>query len=302
MSKVRKAVFPAAGYGTRFLPATKAQPKEMLPIVDTPAIQYVIEEALAAGLDDILVITGRGKRAIEDHFDRAPELEQAILRAGKEHLADLVRETADLADLHYVRQKEQLGLGHAVLQARLHVGDAPFAVLLGDDLIESPTPAIGDLLAVHEDTGAPVVAVERVPPERIHAYGVVDALPVPGRPGVFGVRGLVEKPDPSRAPSDLGIVGRYVLIPAVFDLLQQQTPGAGGEIQLTDALAGLLERGPLYAVELKGRRYDIGDRLGYLMATVDFALKRPDVGGPFARFLVRRAAELAPAVEPVHRG
>lgn len=292
MPKVRKAVFPAAGYGTRFLPATKAQPKEMLPIVDTPAIQYAIEEALAAGLDDVLVVTGRGKRAIEDHFDRAPELEQAVRRSGKGHLADLVRETADLTDLYYVRQKEQLGLGHAVLQAWRHVGRESFAVLLGDDLIDAEEPAIGDLLAVHEQTNAPILAVERVPSERIQSYGVVDARPVPGQPGVFEVRGLVEKPSPSEAPSDLGIVGRYVLPPEVFEVLQGQAPGAGGEVQLTDALAQLVKRGPMYAVLLKGRRYDVGDRLGYLMATVDFALRRPDLGESFAKFLRQRVEAL----------
>lgn len=291
---VRKAVFPAAGFGTRFLPATKAQPKEMLPIVDKPAIQYGIEEALAAGLDDILVITGRGKRAIEDHFDRNPELEAAIRRSGKADLLDVVQQTADMVDLYFVRQKEQLGLGHAVLQARRHVGNAPFAVLLGDDLIWSKTPAIGQLVQAYERYGAPVVAVERVPRDRISSYGVVDVEPEPLEPGVFRVRHLVEKPDSDRAPSDLGVVGRYVLVPEIFEMLATQGPGAKGEIQLTDALERLAQDGPLVAVEFEGVRYDTGDKLGYLKAQVDFALRRPELRAEFAEFLRMRVRDEVP--------
>ncbi|MCL6596669.1 MAG: UTP--glucose-1-phosphate uridylyltransferase GalU [Firmicutes bacterium] len=292
--RVRKAVFPAAGLGTRFLPATKAQPKEMLPIVDTPCIQFAIEEALASGLDDMLVVTGRGKRAIEDHFDRAPELERAVARSGKDDLLDLVRQTADLVDLHFVRQKEPLGLGHAVLQARRHVGDEPFAVILGDDLIWSERPAIGQLLAVYERYGTPVVAVERVARERTGAYGIVAVAPEPLAPGVWEVEGLVEKPDPEQAPSDLAVVGRYVLVPEVFDLLAAQGPGAKGEIQLTDALEALRRRRRLVAVEFEGVRYDTGDKLGYLKANVDFALRRADLGAEFAAFLRERVAALSP--------
>lgn len=294
---VRKVVFPAAGFGTRFLPATKAQPKEMLPIVDTPCIQFAIEEALASGLDDMLVITGRGKRAIEDHFDRAPELEHAVELSGKGDLLDLVRQTADLVDLHFVRQKQALGLGHAVLQARRHVGREPFAVILGDDLIFSDRPAIGQLLDVYARYGAPVVAVERVPRERTGAYGIVDVAPEPLEPGVWEVRGLVEKPDPAVAPSTLAVVGRYVLVPEVFDLLSAQGPGAKGEIQLTDALESLRRSQRMVAVEFEGIRYDTGDKMGYLKANVDFALRHPELGAEFARFLQDRAADLRGAQE-----
>jgi len=292
---VRKVVFPAAGFGTRFLPATKAQPKEMLPIVDTPSIQFAIEEALESGLDDMLVVTGRGKRAIEDHFDRAPELEHAVERSGKRDLLEIVRETADLVDLHFVRQKEALGLGHAVLQARRHVGSEPFAVILGDDLIWSDgRPAIGQLLDVFARYGAPVVAVERVPRERTGSYGIVDVDPTPVAPGVWEVRGLVEKPDPSVAPSTLAVVGRYVLVPEIFELLAGQGPGAKGEIQLTDALESLRRGRRMLALEFEGVRYDTGDKLGYLKATVDFALRHPDLGDAFAAFLRERAAALDP--------
>jgi UTP--glucose-1-phosphate uridylyltransferase len=291
-SAVRKVVFPAAGFGTRFLPATKAQPKEMLPIVDTPCIQFAIEEALASGLDDMLVITGRGKRAIEDHFDRAPELEHAVERSGKDDLLDLVRQTADLVDLHFVRQKDALGLGHAVLQARRHVGHEPFAVILGDDLIWSEEPAIGQLLDVYERYGAPVVAVERVPPERTGSYGIVDIAPEPLEPGLWELRGLVEKPDPAHSPSNLAVVGRYVLVPEIFDLLASQGPGAKGEIQLTDALESLRRRRRMLALEFRGVRYDTGDKMGYLKANVDFALRHPDLGPEFAAFLRARAASL----------
>jgi UTP--glucose-1-phosphate uridylyltransferase len=295
--RVRKAVFPAAGFGTRFLPATKAQPKEMLPIVDTPAIQFAIEEALSSGLDDILVVTGRNKRAIEDHFDRNPDLENAIVRSGKSDLLDIVQRTSDLVDLHFVRQKEQLGLGHAVLQARRHVGQEPFAVILGDDLIWSEEPAIGQLVDVYQRYGAPVVAVERVPQERVSAYGIVDVDPEPIEPGLYRVRHLVEKPDPPKAPSRLGVVGRYVLVPRVFDLLAVQAPGAKGEIQLTDALEALCQEGPLLALEFRGVRYDTGDKMGYLKATVDFALRRPDLREDFLTFLRQRVGELD--AEPV---
>ncbi len=289
---VHKVVFPAAGFGTRFLPATKAQPKEMLPIVDTPCIQFAIEEALASGLDDMLVVTGRGKRAIEDHFDRAPELEHAVERSGKGDLLDLVRQTADLVDLHFVRQKDALGLGHAVLQARRHVGREAFAVILGDDLIWSEEPAIGQLLDVYARYGAPVVAVERVPADLTGSYGIVDVGPEAVEPGLWEVRGLVEKPDPAAAPSNLAVVGRYVLVPEIFDLLAAQGPGAKGEIQLTDALEALRRQRRLLALEFRGVRYDTGDKMGYLKANVDFALRHPDLGTEFAAFLRERAASL----------
>lgn len=286
--RIRKAVIPAAGLGTRFLPATKAQPKEMLPIVDTPTIQYVIEEAVASGIEDILIITGRGKRAIEDHFDRAPDLEELLLRQGRADLLEEVRRISALADLHFVRQKEPLGLGHAVLQARRHVGDEPFAVLLADDLIDAEVPALAQMLARYRGGG--VVAVERVPRERISAYGIID----PGRSEgpLHEVRDLVEKPPATEAPSDLGVVGRYLLDPEIFDILAALEPGVGGEIQLTDALRLLNRRKPLYALEFTGRRYDIGEKTGFIQATVDLALKRPELRSAVLEYLRRILAEV----------
>ncbi len=281
--KARKAVFPVAGLGTRFLPATKAQPKEMLPLVDKPMIQYAVEEAVASGLTEIILVTGRNKRAIEDHFDAAFELEYYLQDRGKvEELAE-IKTISELASVSYVRQKEPLGLGHAILCARPLVGEEPFAVFLGDDLIVAQTPCMRQLLAVFERYTGPVLAVERVPRDQLSRYGVI--RPKPLGDNVYEVLDLVEKPAPHEAPSDLAIIGRYVLTPDVFPVLAETRPGAGGEIQLTDALGALRRARPLYALEFEGKRYDTGDKLGFLKATVEFALARPDLAEPFRAYL-----------------
>lgn len=281
--KVRKAVFPAAGLGTRFLPATKAQPKEMLPIVDKPAIQYAVEEAVASGIEAIIIVTGRGKDAIENHFDRSVELEQFLTVQGKEDLLEEVRKISDLVAFWYVRQKAPLGLGHAVLVARDLVGDEPFAVLLADDLIDGPVPAIRQISEVFDRHHASVLAVCPVPSEETSSYGIVVGRPI--AEGVYQVTDLVEKPSPEEAPSNLGIVGRYILTPQIFEELQQTAPDARGEIQLTNGLKRLLRREKVYAVELKGRRHDTGSKLGFLRATVELALKRSDIGKAFQEYL-----------------
>ena len=283
---VRKAVLPAAGYGTRFLPATKAQPKETLPIVDRPAIQYMVEEADRAGLDDLLIITGRNKQPIEDHFDRNPELEDVLREKGKEAELEEILRLARFR-VHYVRQAEQLGLGHAVLQARQHVGDQPFAVLLGDDIIDPAEKFLERMLAVFERTGRPVVAVMPVPEDQVHLYGVVSPVAggQPSEDGVHQVDDLVEKPDAEDAPSNLAIIGRYVLTPDIFEVLAETEPGRGGEIQLTDALRTLAGREPILAVEFDGARHDVGDKLGFLKATVALAAERPDLAPDFLEWL-----------------
>jgi len=282
--KVRKGVFPAAGLGTRFLPATKAQPKEMLPLVDKPMIQYVVEEAVASGLSEIIVVTGRGKRAIEDHFDAAFELEYYLNDRGKVEELAQIKTISELASVSYVRQKEPLGLGHAILCARALVGDEPFAVFLGDDIIgNASVPCMRQLLDVSDRHQGPVIAVERVPRERIHQYGVIAARLIEAR--VHEILDLVEKPKAQDAPSDLAIIGRYVLPPEIFEILAETKADARGEIQLTDALRKLRARRPMYAVEFEGRRYDTGDKLGFLKATVEFALARPDLGQEFRAYL-----------------
>ncbi|HEY8370741.1 MAG TPA: UTP--glucose-1-phosphate uridylyltransferase GalU, partial [Thermodesulfobacteriota bacterium] len=273
--RIRKAVFPAAGLGTRFLPATKASPKEMLPLVDKPLIQYGVEEAIASGIDQIILVTGRGKTAIEDHFDVSKELEMLLDEKGKRQLLREVREISSMADFAYVRQKEALGLGHAILCARNLVGDEPFAVFLGDDVIDSRTPAMRQLIDVYRRHRATVLAVVRVPRAQISAYGVIDPERM-GEPGLYRVRDLVEKPSIDRAPSELAVIGRYVLTPGIFAKLAETKPGKGGEIQLTDGLRALLADEPIYALEVEGERYDAGDKLGFLKATVSFAMKRPE--------------------------
>lgn len=286
--RVRKAVFPAAGLGTRFLPATKAQPKEMLPLVDKPTIQYVVEEAVASGISEIIIVTGRNKRAIEDHFDAAFELEYYLNDRGKMEELAQIKTISELASVCYVRQKEPLGLGHAILCARPLVGDEPFAVFLGDDIIGgAPRPCMRQLLDVFEQHQGPVIAVERVPRERIHQYGVIAGTPVDGAVGgrVYQIRDLVEKPRPEEAPSELAIIGRYVLTPDVFDILAETVPDRRGEIQLTDGLRRLRQRRPMYALEFEGKRYDTGDKLGFLKATVEFALARPDLADEFRAYL-----------------
>ncbi|HXH82763.1 MAG TPA: UTP--glucose-1-phosphate uridylyltransferase GalU [Candidatus Tectomicrobia bacterium] len=282
---VRKAVFPAAGLGTRFLPATKAQPKEMLPLVDKPTIQYVVEEAVASGLSEIIIVTGRNKRAIEDHFDAAFELEYYLNDRGKVDELAQIKTISELASVCYVRQKEPLGLGHAILCSRPLVGDEPFAVFLGDDIIGgAPTPCMRQLLDVFERHGdGPVIAVERVPRDRIHQYGVVAVRPIGER--VWAIDDLVEKPRAEDAPSDLAIIGRYVLTPDLFDILAETAADRRGEIQLTDGLRTLRKRRPMYAVEFEGKRYDTGDKLGFLKATVEFALARPDLADAFRAYL-----------------
>ena len=282
--KVRKGVFPAAGLGTRFLPATKAQPKEMLPLVDKPMIQYVVEEAAASGLSEIIIVTGRGKRAIEDHFDAAFELEYYLADRGKTEELAQIKTISELASVSYVRQKEPLGLGHAILCARALVGDEPFAVFLGDDIIgAAPSPCIRQLLDVSERHGAPTIAVQRVLREHIHQYGVVAVRPCEDR--VHEITDLVEKPKAQDAPSDLAIIGRYVLPPEIFGILAETKADSRGEIQLTDALRTLRSQRPMYAVEFEGRRYDTGNKLGFLKATVEFALARPDLADEFRVYL-----------------
>jgi UTP--glucose-1-phosphate uridylyltransferase len=286
-ASVRKAVFPAAGLGTRFLPATKAQPKEMLPLVDKPIIQYGVEEAIASGCDQIIMVTGRGKTAIEDHFDVSYELEHMLEERGKTDLLDVVRRISDMIHLSYVRQKEALGLGHAVFMARELVGEQPFAVLLADDVIDAPTPCLQQMIEVYEEMHCSVIATQHVEGDAISSYGVIDARPVDGRwkGKLFEINDLVEKPRPEEAPSNLAIIGRYILTPRIFEMLEDTPKGAGGELQLTDAMRRLLKHEKIYGLCFEGRRHDAGDKLGFLKATVEFALKRPDLGEEFRKYL-----------------
>lgn len=288
-SSVRKAVFPAAGLGTRFLPATKAQPKEMLPLVDKPTIQYGVEEAVASGVDNIILVTGRGKNAIEDHFDVNIELETFLEARGKREQLEEIRKISNLINFAYVRQGEPLGLGHAVLTTRALVGDEPFAVILGDDVIDADPPALKQMVQVFDDVGGPVLAVERVSMDEVSAYGVIDAEPMAD--GVYRIRDLVEKPPKDEAPSNLAIIGRYILTPDIFDTLASTERDKSGEIQLTNGLRQLLQRRPLYAYEVKGVRHDTGNKLGYLKAMVHFALKRPDIAKPFREYLAQVLAK-----------
>ena len=285
--KVRKAVFPAAGLGTRFLPATKAQPKEMLPLVDKPIIQYGVEEAMSAGCDQIIIVTGRGKTAIEDHFDHSYELEHLLATKNKTDLLKIVQEISDMIHVAYVRQKEAMGLGHAVLMARELVGDEPFAVLLADDVIDADPPCLKQMIEVFNETQCSVIATEKIPGAAISAYGVLDVKPAETRFGdrVFEVVNMVEKPKPQDAPSDLAIIGRYILTPAIFEALSQTQVGSGGEIQLTDGMRNLLQKERIFAYVFEGRRHDTGDKLGFLKATVEFALKREELGGKFREYL-----------------
>ncbi|HEX8370532.1 MAG TPA: UTP--glucose-1-phosphate uridylyltransferase GalU [Pyrinomonadaceae bacterium] len=283
--KVRKAVFPAAGLGTRFLPATKASPKEMLPLVDKPLIQYSVEEAVACGIESILIITGRDKTAIEDHFDISFELEQVLKERGKNEMFDLVRAVSELAKISYTRQKQALGLGHAIYQAKDFVGNEPFAVLLADDVVDAEKPALQQLIDVYEKYNAPVIATMQVEGEAISRFGVIDAKEEV-EPGVFKVREVIEKPKFEDAPSDMAVIGRYIFTPELFDALEHTKPGAGGEIQVADAMRELLNDGfPFYAVRLEGTRHDAGDKLGFLIATVEFALKHEDLAADFKKYL-----------------
>lgn len=284
--KVKKAVFPVAGLGTRFLPATKSSPKEMLPLIDKPLVQYVVEEAVASGIEQILFVTGRGKRSIEDHFDISVELENHLEEKGKDKTLKKMREIADMLDIFYVRQKKALGLGHAILCARDFVGNEPFAVLLGDDIIDSERPCLRQLLDVYDVHQASVLALEKVPMESISSYGCVRATQVSER--VFDVQDMVEKPLPQEAPSDMAIIGRYVLTPRIFGILERQQPGKGGEIQLTDAILKLSKEEKVYGCLFEGLRHDCGDKLGFLKATVDMALKREEFRGEFETYLRQR--------------
>ena len=286
--KVRKAVFPAAGLGTRFLPATKSVPKEMLPVVDKPLIQYGVEEAIDSGVEDIIVVTGRGKSSIEDHFDKSFELEQLLESKKKSELLSLVRRISDTTEVSYIRQKEALGLGHAVHKAKNLVGDEPFAVLLSDDVIASKTPVVRQLVDVYDQYSATVLALMEVPKEQISAYGVVDAEPVKDSKfgdRLFKIHNTVEKPKAEDAPSNLAIIGRYVLTPDIFTCIESIEPGSGGEIQLTDGLKYMLKSRPIYGLKFEGRRYDAGDKFGFLKATVEFALERQDLGPAFREYL-----------------
>jgi UTP--glucose-1-phosphate uridylyltransferase len=281
--RVRKAVFPAAGLGTRFLPATKASPKEMLPLVDKPLIQYGVEEAVASGIESIVIVTGRGKAAIEDHFDVSFELEKLLEERGKQAELKAMRAISEMARVSYVRQQEALGLGHAVLQARDLVGNEPFAVILSDDIIDSEVPALKQLLDVYEKHDAPVVAVFEVAGEAISRFGVIDGEEI--EEGIYKIKDMVEKPAFADAPSNLAIIGRYVLTPDIFAEIEKTTPGAIGEIQITDAMRSLMKRRPFYAVRFEGKRYDAGDKLGFLIATVEFALKHEDLAAEFRDYL-----------------
>jgi len=285
--KIRKAVIPAAGLGTRFLPATKAMPKEMLPIIDKPSIQYIVEEAAASGIEDILIVTGKGKRAIEDHFDSNFELEHILEQRDKQELLAEVRKPSELANIHYIRQKEPKGLGHAIWCARKFIGNEPFAVLLGDDIVQAEIPCLKQMIEVFGRVGGSVLAVKEVPRQEVSRYGIVD--PEPGEPGgdgrILKVRSLVEKPVPEKAPSNVAIIGRYILTPAILELLETQETGAGGEIQLTDALSRLLKNEPVYAYRFEGVRYDTGEKLDYLKTIIDFALMRPDMRDEVLQYL-----------------
>jgi UTP--glucose-1-phosphate uridylyltransferase len=283
--KVRKAVFPAAGLGTRFLPATKASPKEMLPLVDKPLIQYGVEEVVNSGIGNVIIVTGRGKAAIEDHFDVSYELEQLLDSKNKTDLLKIAQDISDLADISYVRQKQALGLGHAVHRAKELVGPEPFAVVLSDDIIASKTPCIKQLIDVYAQYDSSVLALMEVPHDQISAYGVVDAAPVAGSDSLFKITNMVEKPKAADAPSNLAIIGRYVLTPDIFNCIESIQPGSGGEIQLTDAMKYMLRTRPIYGLKFEGKRYDAGDKLGFLKATVEFALNRQDLGPQFREYL-----------------
>jgi UTP--glucose-1-phosphate uridylyltransferase len=285
MARIRKAVFPAAGLGTRFLPATKAQPKEMLPLVDKPIIQYVIEEAVASGLTSIIIVTGRGKNAIEDHFDVSYELERLLEERGKTELLEQVRNISNMINVCYVRQGETLGLGHAVLMAKDLIGDEPFAVMLGDDIIDSPVACMKQMIDVFEEFGGPVIAVHKVPREEISAYGVIDGIPEGDSGRVYRIRDMMEKPGAKEAPSDLAIIGRYILTPDIFKALETTPKDQAGEIQLTNGLRTLKAQRALFGYRFEGIRHDAGNKLGFLKATVEFALKRADLGAPFRAYL-----------------
>jgi UTP--glucose-1-phosphate uridylyltransferase len=289
MKKVRKAIIPAAGLGTRFLPATKAMPKEMLPIVDKPTIQYIVEEAIASGIEDIIIVTGKGKRAIEDHFDNAYELEQNLIEKGKYDLLEKVKEPSKV-DIHYIRQKEPKGLGHAVWCARNFIGDEPFAVLLGDDIVQADPPCLKQLIDQYEQTLSSVIGVKQVPDHETHRYGIIEPIEQHGRR--YQVRQFVEKPAPGTAPSNLAIMGRYILTPEIFLFLEKQEAGAGGEIQLTDAIQKLNEIQRVFAYEFEGKRYDVGEKLGFIQTTIEFALQHDELREDLIQFMEKILSDM----------
>lgn len=281
--RVRKAIIPAAGLGTRFLPATKAQPKEMLPIVDKPTIQYIVEEAIMSGIEDIIIISGRSKRAIEDHFDKSYELEHELEIKGNTELLTLVQGISNLANIHYIRQKEAMGLGHAIYCAKAFIGDEPFAVLLGDDIVDSEVPCLKQMIEIYNEYKTTVLGVQQVSEDEVSKYGIVSCKAVDSR--VYKVKDMVEKPEKDSAPSNIAILGRYIITPQIFEHLENVKPGKGGEIQLTDALKSLIGQEAMYAYDFIGKRYDVGNKLGFLQATVEFALKREDIKGEFTQYL-----------------
>lgn len=283
MKKITKAVIPAAGLGTRFLPATKAVPKEMVPIVDKPTLQYIVEEAVASGIEDILIITGRTKRAVEDHFDKSYELETELEKSGKTAYLEEIQKISNLANIHYVRQKEAKGLGHAILCAKIFAENEPFAVLLGDDVVDSQVPCLKQMIEQYEKYGASILGVQTVPQSETSKYGIIKGEKIGDR--IYKVEDMVEKPKAEEAPSNVAVLGRYIVEPEIFSYLQNTKPGAGGEIQFTDALKALAEKGDVYAYDFVGRRYDVGSKIGYLEATVDFALKRDDLKDDFEKYL-----------------
>lgn len=283
MKKIKKAIIPAAGLGTRFLPATKAQPKEMLPIVDKPTLQYIIEEAVASGIEEILIITGRNKKSIEDHFDRSIELELELEKKGKDEMLKMVKGISNMVNIHYIRQKEPKGLGHAINCAKSFIGDEPFAVLLGDDIVDAEVPCLKQMIDCYNEYRTTILGVQKVNMEDVNKYGIVDANFIGD--SVYKIKDMVEKPNVNEAPSNIAIIGRYILTPDIFNILEKQKPGKGDEIQLTDALQQLVTTQVMYAYQFKGKRYDVGDKLGFLEATIDFALKRNDLKEEFLKIL-----------------
>ena len=281
--KVKKAIIPAAGLGTRFLPATKAQPKEMLPIVDKPTIQFIIEEAIASGIEEILIITGRNKKCIEDHFDKSVELEMELEKSGKSELLELVRDISEMVDIHYIRQKEPRGLGHAIYCAKTFVGNEPFAVMLGDDVVDSEVPCLKQLIDCYSEYNTSILGVQKVPEDEVSKYGIVDGIHIEDR--VYKVKDLVEKPAAEESPSNIAILGRYIITPRIFEHLEKTNPGKGGEIQLTDALKSLINEEVMYAYNFEGRRYDVGDKIGFLQATIEYALKKEELRDDFIKYL-----------------
>ena len=291
MSKsVKKAIIPAAGLGTRFLPATKAQAKEMLPIVDKPTLQYIIEEAIESGIEEILIVTGRNKKSIEDHFDRSVELELELEQKGKTAMLEMVQDISNMVNIHYIRQKEPKGLGHAIHCAKSFIGDEPFAVLLGDDIVDASTPCLKQMIDAYDEYKTTVLGVQEVAKENVDKYGILDVKHIEDR--VYKVKDMVEKPSIEEAPSNIAILGRYIITPEIFNILENQAPGKGGEIQLTDALQTLATKEAIYAYNFEGRRYDVGDKLGFLEATVDFALKRPELRDDFIEFLKTKSDKI----------